>query len=291
MSISQRHHYIPQFLIKGFCNSDGLVAVYNKETNTIDRKSPKQIFFEWNRNTFNTAEGESDFVESLYQQFESDFAPAYNRLIKDCWPRTNVNYQDLFHAILFVAITHLRVPSQDSHTLNIINRLSPSYLGFEIKNKSTGNEAPQGFYEEVMNHPAFAEIAKMILAIKNYLSANESILENNWNFYYSGSEIQLQLLGDNPVIFKSEPKLDFLNTELIFPLSKDLTLYHSKHKFKNQLPPEHKVELDILMFLQAKKLVCGPDIEYLKTIAETAASVDDSRKMSLLKRRVFEDLE
>lgn len=54
MTLSKRHHYLPQFYIKGFVGNDGKVAVYNKEKDKIDkiRKSPKQLFYEYNRNTF-----------------------------------------------------------------------------------------------------------------------------------------------------------------------------------------------------------------------------------------------
>ncbi len=51
--LSSRHHYIPQFLISGFANSDGLLYLYDKHKDKILKKPrpPKSIFFENDRNT------------------------------------------------------------------------------------------------------------------------------------------------------------------------------------------------------------------------------------------------
>jgi hypothetical protein len=50
---SSRHHYMPKFLIEGFKNTKGTLFVYDKKHNKIiDKgKSPKSIFYEWDRNT------------------------------------------------------------------------------------------------------------------------------------------------------------------------------------------------------------------------------------------------
>ena len=50
---SWRHHYLQQFLIKGFLNENDKVFVYNKELDKIQTKeqSSKSIFFEENKNT------------------------------------------------------------------------------------------------------------------------------------------------------------------------------------------------------------------------------------------------
>ena len=53
MSISKRHHYIPQFLIKRFADTDKMLYLYDKEKSAFakEKRSPKSVFFEMNRNT------------------------------------------------------------------------------------------------------------------------------------------------------------------------------------------------------------------------------------------------
>ena len=46
--LSTRHHYLPQFLLQGFANSDGLLFINNKKQDKIlkSARPPKSIFFE-----------------------------------------------------------------------------------------------------------------------------------------------------------------------------------------------------------------------------------------------------
>jgi hypothetical protein len=94
---TNRHHYLPQFYIKGFVNSTNKVFVYDKFENKFKNKelSPKQIFFEWNRNTLVIDGEEDDFVEELYGNFETRISPAYNK-IKDQSGRIKYDATDVF---------------------------------------------------------------------------------------------------------------------------------------------------------------------------------------------------
>ena len=76
MEESWRHHYLPQFYIKGFCDENEKITVYNKQYKKFEKKSPKYIFFEANRNTFSDALGnQGDILEKLYADLESKISP------------------------------------------------------------------------------------------------------------------------------------------------------------------------------------------------------------------------
>ena len=68
MGISRRHHYIPQFLIKKFADSDNMLYLYDKEKKTFakEKRSPKSIFFEMNRNILDFGGTANDNLEKLY---------------------------------------------------------------------------------------------------------------------------------------------------------------------------------------------------------------------------------
>ena len=114
MGLSKRHHYIPEFFIKGFTGKDGKVSVYDLSEGEIKsgRKSPKQIFYEWNRNTFKIDGQPTDFVEKLYQFGENKFAPVYYKLIEKKGP-VDLSAKDRFHLIYFIGSLHWRLPSND----------------------------------------------------------------------------------------------------------------------------------------------------------------------------------
>lgn len=43
-----RHHYVPQFILRNFCDDNGYVNYFNKNTNIIALREPRDIFMERN---------------------------------------------------------------------------------------------------------------------------------------------------------------------------------------------------------------------------------------------------
>ena len=290
MGKSERHHYIPQFFIKGFVGDDGKVSVYNKETGKMDltRKSPKQVFFAWNRNTFTVAGQETDFIEQIYQFSESKFSPTYKRLTEAPGP-VEFTYVDSYHLIYFISEIHARVPNQDQEIFDYVKHLSPDNSLFKIRNKETGEIASKKVFDNIINEPAFIEASKMLKAIEHFFSAERDEKIDNWKLYLVPEEsVHLALLGDNPVILRNSAASNIVKSELIFPLSKGKTIYHTNGKTLKQIPPEHRIFTDILTFLQADKMVCSPSGEYLADIATMAEKYNSEDGIGFLKQKVFD---
>lgn len=289
-NISQRHHYIPQFMIKGFIGEDQKLAIFNKVKGKLDvlRKSPSQIFFEWNRNTFEINGEVSDFVEELHRFGESQFAPVYKKISQQNGSQP-LNAKDLFALISFIGVTHWRVPKKDKEVALYLSQATNEDLFFNIRKKGTNEEAPEEMYSRIMNEPAFKESAKIIIAIRDYLSTFWLRKIDDWNIYYSSGNVELHfhLLGDDPVILREENESNIFKTELIFPLSKGKTVYHTNGKKLKELSPEHRVLVDVLIFLQADKIVCGPNSEYLNQIAQFAELYKNENDHKELKEKVF----
>ncbi len=69
MSISQKHHYLPEFYLKGFTNEAGQFSIYDYEQKRIKKNLfyPSTHFFD-NRNLVDV-EGEiTDVPEKLYSE-------------------------------------------------------------------------------------------------------------------------------------------------------------------------------------------------------------------------------
>ena len=66
--MSENHHYLPQFYLKGFLD-DNIKKMYycNKQHNTFKNASPAGIFYEKNANTI-------DFGEYGTIEYEKDFS-------------------------------------------------------------------------------------------------------------------------------------------------------------------------------------------------------------------------
>src|SRR5689334_7113829 len=76
MEVSERHHYLPQFYMKGFTNDVGKLWVYDKATNSVcnEPKAPRQIFYEWKGNTIDLGNEQFDFIEKSFSETDSQVA-------------------------------------------------------------------------------------------------------------------------------------------------------------------------------------------------------------------------
>ena len=289
MSITKRHHYIPEFFIKGFVGDDNMVSVFNKETGKMDniRKSPKQVFFEWNRNTFKIDGEDNDFVEKLYQFGETKFSETY-RKITTKEETSDFNAFEKLHLMYFISELHWRVPNQDEEFLEYIKNLKIKDSILQIRKTNSQEIVTQEFFNELIKNPPISETFKIIKAMKDFEEIGKEVKIENWKLYYVGKNFpQLNLLSDNPVIVRNSES-NILKSELIFPLSKGKTIYHTNGKTLEEIPAENRMRVDVLAFLQANKFVCGPKAEYLKDIAEYAKFYDTKNKIESLKDNIFD---
>jgi hypothetical protein len=289
---SKRHHYIPQFFIKGFTGEDGKLSVFDKTKGTIDkiRKSPKQIFFERNRNSFNINGNETDFLEKIYQFGESKFADTYKKL-NGISEKIEFTAYDILHLSLFISEIYWRIPIQDKLFSEYMKDYDFEKASFNIIDKKTRDKTPISQLKELIEEPAFIETLKHITAMENYIENSKNIKTENWLIYYiPKKEPQLKILCDNPVIVRNKSE-NILESELIFPLSKGKTVYHTKGKRLKKIPATNNVAIDTLLYLQAEKYVCCADESYLNSIIEISKLYNTPEKILYLKNEIFEVFE
>lgn len=192
----------------------------------------------------------------------------------------------------FIAEIHWRVPNQDTDFLNYIKQVTPENLSLKITNKNTSENVSQELFDKIKSEPAFIEASKIIRAMENFIGVNKKETLKDWKLYYvPPNNPQLNLLSDNPVIIKQNDNPNILNSELIFPLSKGKTIYHTKGKILNEISAHNRINVDILAFLQSDKMVCGPDSKYLEDISEVAKKYDSKSGIEHLKEKIFEVFE
>lgn len=289
MTATNRHHYLPQFYIKGFVNSDNKIHVYDKTEKCFKKNefSTQQIFFEWNRNTLLIHGVKDDFIEKLYGKFENKIAPTYNK-IKNQSGRINYIPQDIFSLLLLVSLTHWRLPINDDEAKNYVMSTPNEKLFIKIINTETEEEASEEFYEEIKNRNGFIEMYKLSKPIIDFVNLDMNKNFDNWKIYSAATDVQLHLLGDNPIVFKQQPEnKNILETELIFPLTKGITLYHNKGKVINELKPEDRVRVDVMVFLQSERFVVGPNRDYLNMIKNLAEQYNSESRVENLRKEIF----
>ena len=294
MSLSERHHYLPEFFVKGFVGTDNKVAVFNKTKNRLEqkRKSPRQVFYEWNRNTFEINGERTDVVEKLYQLYENKFAPTYEKLTKNGLEENDIYTYDILQVMLFICSIYRRIPSQDSRIDKYVESLSQKNSIFSIRDKETGENIEKELFDKMLREPFFKESLKIVRSLEDYIKVSEIKGLKNWKLSYTNeNNLQPHLLSDNPLIMKESIGKELLGSILIFPLSKGLTVYNTRDKTIKEIPAEHTIDVDLLIFIQGERMVCGPDGSYLKSISEEAKYYNTNRQIELLKKKVFQVFE
>lgn len=102
-----RHHYIPQFILKAFCDEEGYLNYYDISTRTITKKKPEKVFVTRNlyRDEINHSE-EPTRIESDLAVFESEVAKLVDKFRND--DEIYLSTQDEEKLKLFLAIMSFR---------------------------------------------------------------------------------------------------------------------------------------------------------------------------------------
>jgi hypothetical protein len=286
---SNRHHYIPEFYIKGFTNPEQKVIVYDKRASEFKSQafSPKQIFFEWNRNNLIINGKTDDFVENLYSIWDNKLSITYKR-INEQKGRVKFDATDLFNLLIFVSLNHWRLPHLGNEIDNLIEDYSKENSFVKIYDNNAGEEVSSEFFNEFKKRPGFKEMFRLSRPITDYLKLDINKVIDNWKIYSAASNVELHILGDNPIIFKNDRKENILENELIMPLSKGKLLINSNGKRIEQITPQIIIAIDTLVFIQSKSIVIGSNKDYLKAIQLFALNYDSIEKIQMLKDEIFE---
>jgi len=289
MGLSQRHHYLPEVYLKGFTGDDGKLSVYDVQKKELrhGRFSPKQIFYEWDRNTFIVNGSKTDFLEEIYKDIDQKVTPVLKKIQgyssdQDLYPI------DYFNLIFFLGVTYWRIPSTDKAIIDFVKTSERKDLFLKIFDTTSENEVPKDVFNKIVNDVAFIESYRIPKVIIDYLRSNSIRLLENWKTTYSESPPYLHLVGDNPILTFNDIFDNIFETETIFPISSSKYLWHMNGEFPKLIPPELTMTIDQLIFLQSEKYVCGPNPEYLSAIVDLSNKKDYNENIiKYLKHQVF----
>jgi|TARA_B110000091_G_scaffold213815_1_gene264557 hypothetical protein len=286
MNGSINHHVIPEFFIKGFCGSDNKVSLYYTDRKKLEkvRRSPSQIFYDKHRNTHIINGKKTQIIETIYGVQENIFSKAYERIINNEFPN-NIPYSDYIQLIYFLEELHWRVPSQDIKAKKILNELSFEDLGLFSRDSINNDDV----YKKIKNDNAFIEIAKILKSDQNYNLYDSRKNINDWLISYLPiNEQGYNVLGDNPIILENKNAKNILDSNFVVNLSKDKAIYKFSNKPKRKLTKKDQLNLDLLTFLQAKKMVCCSNSDYLKDVVDCARSFyNTDEKIEILREEIF----
>ena len=193
-NLSRRHHYIPQFLTKGFIDQNGLLFIYDKIKDEIlrYRQPPKSIFYEYERNTIaNNYEKDSYIEDVFYKKLDDSSAKVikkfqYNIINDSLLTKDNIDELQFFIINLF-----WRLPITDYATKDLIERAEIKICGKSIN-------------DSIRKDSDFIKLNRSLLfkkTIEQFQIQNHK--SEKFNIQVFGFSENLFLIGDYPIIYRN----------------------------------------------------------------------------------------
>ncbi len=295
MEESWRHHYLPEFYIKGFCDENGRITVYNKQSKKFDKKSPKSIFYEADRNTLSDAFGNrGDILEKMYADLESKIAPHLKNAIDNTSGK--MEEETLRNLIFLAYLTKWRNPQYDESFKDLKDIFTVDDLGLGIK---TDGKRLDVELEELFHSELSQESKRLLLSIQPFRFKDDyKVIFRNSFIIPSSTPC---LLGDCP-FWEADIDKDKFFEDFIFPISQNQRLVYSdridKYEFIEYFNNNKSIESDFIhlfstvndltTFHLAEKYVACADESYLRTIIDSYNGLIKDRLQNInLVQQVF----
>lgn len=287
MPQSRLHHYIPQFYIRGFQSQDGFYYVYDKQTDIISRKtSPKQLFFEWDRNSYEEdGQKKSDLEERSYSRFDSLHAPYIKALQTEPNDQSLLSDANLEMLLYFRNFLFWRTPFADNGYNDFFRRGSVYFRDRKGNHQGLVDEETLRKYlaSEKMN-----KVHRVIVSqtsIERFRAATEPITfvhrvyESSRNWF---------LLGDYPMVYMNQPTSlpDIITMPLYLPFSAT-RMYYNRPGIDLKFEPDDIAALNAIIINQSIRYVCGANKDALISLVGFYKMVKEQDLFVHLRRRLF----
>lgn len=287
MKNSKRHHYIPQFYLRGFTNENDEFYVFDKNTGEIRKGKPENTFYEKYRNTGTIKEDKSVLLEEMYSHFDGKAAPYFEKLRNSTVNDFIWEPEILYELKMFVSLMYWRVPEIDEEFEKTINRLSFKESGFDFIDKKTKKSiATEELQSQLKEVDLFRKMYRIFLP---FITIQKEYKKNdfeNWRIYFRGNK--LQLTSDNPLVIEKFVDFSSLNEELFFPITNNKILVHTERPKPKDLPSMFILDLDMLILQQATRFVCCSDKFYLEYLVNNLYPYSNNFDfIDKMKERVF----
>lgn len=275
---SSRHHYLPQFFIKGFTNNEEMVYVYDKEKDKISKnlKSPKNIFFERDKNTITINHNESSVIEDVFfQKLDNDSSKIIKNLQSNSVTKKMLSVENQSKIQFFLINLFWRLPISDVAVKDLIERGDILIEGMDTKT--------------IKNPEGFGKVLRAVL-YKETIEAFTNSQNLKFDNFTKMSEFDTDLfiLGDYPMLFKTIPyKFIHLATmDFMFAIS-SRKIYKSTSFEYGKFKGLDGICYNISIIEQSKKYVVSGNKELLEKSIENYKKFKEQKELPLIKYHIF----
>lgn len=254
--------------MKEFTNDEGKLWVFDKQKHIVNPKpkSPKSIFFEWNRNATYLGSEKFDWLETLYSGLDDSMAIEFNKVAKldQQVNSESEQIQLIFKIIHFANFIRWRVPARDEIVYKLYDRYEIGELSLQVVNNST---------KEIVNNPEFnnflknqdvfrkAQASALVWEPWNDFEHIKSVTDNT--VLLTGNTIPT-LICDNPFIEEAMSQNVEKLPEFFFPISSNKIAYYLENRKETGLDSKASLLFELAKIESALKYVACRDREILE---------------------------
>ncbi|PZF74742.1 DUF4238 domain-containing protein [Taibaiella soli] len=278
---SSRHHYIPQFLINGFKNENGLLYIFDKNKDEILSKPrpPKSIFFENDRNTLQIDEKNTSSIleDSLYSTIDNQISKIIYELQSAPLQKIDLTDEKVSKMIFFLITLFWRIPATDFAADNIFANSKILVDGIELNHMHSDAAMNKINRAGLFKH----HIDQMILnGIKG---------QRVYNIHEVAEDVCV--IGDNPILFKnfSNKFSEFNDTDILMAVSSN-RIFSSTFKPLKKFSAANLRMFNIQIIEQSSKYIACGNLEVLKNAVELYRTVVKKGAIHTLNNWAFEEI-
>jgi hypothetical protein len=236
----RKHHYVPQFYLRGFVGEKDMLLVFDRETREPYRSKPHGVAAQRDFNRIEVEGLDANAVEKLLSEFEGETAPCLDDVIANKSIADEKNWAAVVN--LMAAMT-MRNPKRRKAMGKVIENFTRSFLGKkESFDAYVADMKKQGKKVDLTIEEVRSELTKMDLTppkesimaaeIDQHDQVAERLWNKKWQLVIATDDSGGFVTTDDPVTIRwtdgqehtDPPGLAEGNSEIIFPLSTKLAL-------------------------------------------------------------------
>lgn len=290
---SRRHHYLPVFYLKGFCDSNDLFYVYDKISNRIlKRQKPSSKFYEKNLNNYRM-DGEVKF--SLEERYFSPLDAEHSKILHkindlQIGKEGDLSSLEKFQFLQFLTQLYFRLPQKTQLFKKLIKNegLSNPFFGLQEEGStdfiSDFDPRLLKIKQDILDCEDIQKVFKHIIPLTDGALNEQYKLFDQWKIFSINVKKPNLITGDNPFLVNNpNPSFDNIFNELIFPISKHKLLILSE-KSPEYLDQILMTSINLSILHQSHRYICCDNEEYILDLKKYYASfVQKGIDTSLLK--------
>lgn len=226
-----KHHFLPQFYLRGFCNEQNKLIVCRTEHKSFNEFSTAAVYYKPGLNDV-VIDGNvvAELETEIYQDWDDHYSKEFKRVLEK-YNRSvdTLSFEDKKSVVEFVLNLYWRVPTSNQAVKDLIVEDGLLTSTFQLVNEETGivycdGDIPE-ILERIKNCDETKKVFKLIFDIENRAAYEWDKLEER--FHLIETNIPL-IIGDIPFVpLRTSNERGKILEEFIFPFTANKLLVYA----------------------------------------------------------------